>query len=188
MVGLKEMARLDALRQPPVWLRRLQATTFFKPCRKHPSVTARRGTRSSGCNLFCIDCSGTGALCTGCVSRHQGHRIIQIRKSSAHSMVKVADVEHLLSVSQVQTYLINGEDAVFLDKRNMTGKGRAGRNRCKECKRGLQDERALFCSLGCKAQVIEDTLDFDISFAIDPTSDSLGEESSGSDDDDDDYY
>ncbi|CAN6237412.1 unnamed protein product [Urochloa humidicola] len=187
MVGLKEMARLDEARQPPVWLRRLLDTKFFEPCPEHPAVTASRSPRSFGCNLFCTDCAGSGALCSGCVAGHEGHRIIQIRKSSAHCMVKVSDVERLLSVSQVQTYLINGEDAVFLDKRKMSGRGRAGRTRCEECNRGLQDEGNLFCSLGCKAEVIKDRLDFSMSFAVDPWSDSPGEESSesGSDDDDD---
>ncbi|CAL4889457.1 unnamed protein product [Urochloa decumbens] len=153
MVGLKEMARLDAARQPPAWLRRLLDTTFFEPCPEHLAVTASRSTRSFGCNLFCTDCAGSGALCSGCVAAgHEGHRIIQIRKSSAHCMVKVSDVERLLSVSQVQTYLINGEEAVFLDKREMSGKGRAGKTRCEECNRGLQHEGALFCSLGCKVK------------------------------------
>ncbi|CAL4970866.1 unnamed protein product [Urochloa decumbens] len=186
MVGLKEMACQDAARQPSAWLRRLLHTKFFEPCPEHPAVTASQSTRSFGCNLFCTDCTGSGALCSSCVAAgHEGHRIIQIRKSSAHCMVKLADVERLLSVSQVQTYLINREEAMFLDKREMSGKGRASRTRCEECNRGLQHEGALFCSLGCKAEVIKDRLDFNMSFAVDPRSDSSGEElsESGSDDD-----
>ncbi|XP_004954678.1 uncharacterized protein LOC101775185 [Setaria italica] len=137
--GLKEMARLGAERAPPAWLRQLLGTRFFEPCPEHPAVTAIRSTRSVGCNYFCTNCAG-GALCSGCL----------IRKSSSHGLVRVADIERLLNVSLVQTYLVNGEEAVFLDKREISGKGRAGTTRCEECSRGLQDLASLFCSLGCK--------------------------------------
>jgi hypothetical protein len=75
---------------------------------------------------------------------------LQIRKSSSHCLVKVEDLDHLLNVSQVQTYVINGEPAVFLDKRTISGKGKPGVTRCEECSRGLHDAGCLFCSLGCK--------------------------------------
>nr|TKW37524.1 hypothetical protein SEVIR_1G052300v2 [Setaria viridis] len=174
--GLKEMARLGAERAPPAWLRQLLGTRFFEPCPEHPAVTAIRSTRSVGCNYFCTNCAG-GALCSGCLAGHEGRRVqgdlfsdacsAQIRKSSSHGLVRVADIERLLNVSLVQTYLVNGEEAVFLDKREISGKGRAGTTRCEECSRGLQDLASLFCSLGCKAKVIEDGLDFSISFAVD---------------------
>ncbi|CAL5059792.1 unnamed protein product [Urochloa decumbens] len=188
MVGLKEMARLDAARQPPAWLRRLLNTKFFEPCPEHPAVTASRSTRSFGCNLFCTDCVGSGALCSGCVAAgHEGHRIVQVRKSSAHCMVRVSDVEHLLSVSQVQTYLINGEEAVFLDKREMSALG------CKVKRSRLPPPPPpppcivrLFVALPCRFLCVsEDWLDFNMSFAVDPRNDSSGEESSESGSDDD---
>ncbi|RCV05076.1 hypothetical protein SETIT_1G052800v2, partial [Setaria italica] len=183
MVSLKEMARLDAERAPPAWLSPLLETKFFEPCPEHPAI---RSTRNSGCNFFCTQCAGAHALCSGCLAAdHAGHQIIQIRKSSSHCAVKVAEIEHLLSVSQVQTYLINGELAVFLDKRTILGQGKPGAARCEECDRGLQDMDCLFCSLGCKAKVIEDRLDFNMSFAVDPKSDSSGEKSSSESDDDD---
>jgi hypothetical protein len=64
--------------------------------------------------------------------------------------VKVADLQHLLNVSQVQTYVSNGEPAVFLDKRTISGNGKPGATKCEECGRGLHDAGCLFCSLGCK--------------------------------------
>jgi hypothetical protein len=67
-------------------------------------------------------------------------------------VVEVVEIEHLLSVSLVQTYLINGELVVFLDKRTISGKGKPGTTRCEECGRGLHDVGCLFCSLGCKAR------------------------------------
>lgn len=78
MVGLKEMARLDAARQPPAWLDPLVATRFFEVCPDHPDVSAIRSTRSIGCNYFCTNCAD-GALCSGCFADHRGHQLIQVR-------------------------------------------------------------------------------------------------------------
>ncbi|PAN04475.1 hypothetical protein PAHAL_1G070200 [Panicum hallii] len=174
MAGLKKMALLDAQRAPPAWLRRLLETDFFEPCPEHAG--ACRSTRSAGCcNFFCTNCAG-GALCSGCLGGHAGHEIIQIRRSSSHCLVKVADLQHLLNVSQVQTYVSNGEPAVFLDKRTISGNGKPGATKCEECGRGLHDAGCLFCSLGCKAKGIKDLLDFSITFAVDPRSERSEEE------------
>ncbi|KAG2649157.1 hypothetical protein PVAP13_1NG055500 [Panicum virgatum] len=149
MTGLKKMALLDAQRSPPAWLRRLLETTnFFEPCPDHRD--AWRSTRSAGCcNFFCTNCAGR-ALCSRCLGDHAGHEIIQIRKSSSHCLVRVEDLEHLLNVSQVQTYVVNGKPAVFLDKRTISCKAKPGMTKCEECGRGLHDAGYLFCSLGCK--------------------------------------
>ncbi|KAG2656638.1 hypothetical protein PVAP13_1KG099854 [Panicum virgatum] len=160
MTGLKQMALLDAQRSPPAWLRRLLETNFFEKCSDHPE--AWRSTRSAGCcNFFCTTCAGR-ALCSRCLGDHAGHEIIQ-------------------------TYIINGAPAVFLDERSMSGKGKkpGAETECEECGRGLQDAGSLFCSLGCKAKGIEDRLDFNVSFAVDPRRDSSGEESESASDDED---
>ncbi|KAG2649152.1 hypothetical protein PVAP13_1NG055600, partial [Panicum virgatum] len=184
---------LYGLKQAPrAWYSRLKETKFFEPCSKH--AAACRSTRSAGsCNYFCTSCATDGTLCSGCLVNHAGHEIIQIRRSSSHCLVKVADLRHQLNVSLVQTYVVNGEPAVFLDKRTMSGKAKPGMTKCEECGRGLHDAGCMFCSLGCKAKGIEDLLDFSISFAVDPRSDSSGEESefeleSDDDDDDDDSF
>ncbi|XP_062217346.1 protein RGF1 INDUCIBLE TRANSCRIPTION FACTOR 1-like [Phragmites australis] len=179
MVSLKELARADAERVPPEWLRRLLEATFFDACPEHPG--ASRATRSAGCNLFCTRCTGR-PLCSVCVSDHPGHQLIQVRKSSYHDVVKVAEVEHLLSLSLVQTYLINGEKVVFLNRRPISGQGKPGASRCEGCDRGLQDDACRFCSLRCKLEALE--WDFDVSFAVSPESDSeSGGDGSGSDGD-----
>ena len=77
---------------------------------------------------------------------------VQIRRLSGHNIVKVDDVQHLLSVSLVQTYLYNGDHAVFLNRRPMSGQGKHGASHCEECERGLQDEACRFCSFGCKVR------------------------------------
>ncbi|TVU21100.1 hypothetical protein EJB05_30715, partial [Eragrostis curvula] len=148
MPSLKEMVRLDAERAAPAWLRILLETIFFGECPEHPD--ASRAIRSGGCNLFCVDCTGR-PLCSSCIQgEHDGHRIIQVRKSSRHSVVKVKDVESLLGVGEVQTYTINNDLVVFLNKRPIEGKGKAGENRCMNCDRALLNKEYRFCSLGCK--------------------------------------
>ncbi|KAJ1278314.1 hypothetical protein BS78_04G070900 [Paspalum vaginatum] len=181
MVSLREQARLDHQRAPPAWLRQMLETEFFESCPRHPTNPSRVTTRTAGCNFFCTRCPGR-ALCSACLREHEGHEVIQIRRSSGHNVVKVAEVTHLLSLSLVQTYKINGVDAVFLNRRPMLGHGRPGPSHCEECQRGLQDAYSRFCSFGCKAEGINDRLDFEVSFAVTPKSDSSGDESSDDDD------
>lgn len=63
-------------------------------------------------------------------------------------------MEDLLQVSDVQHYHLNGHFAVFLKKRPMAGRGRAGEVRCEECERTLLDAAYRFCSIGCKVRSI----------------------------------
>ncbi|KAG0532142.1 hypothetical protein BDA96_04G083200 [Sorghum bicolor] len=170
MVSLKEMARLDKERAPPAWLHTLLATTFFDACPEHQESEGCANRRTASCNFFCTHCAGH-ALCSSCLDNHEGHELIQIRKLSGHNAVKVDDVQHLLSVSFVQTYLYNGGYVVFLNRRPMYGLGNRGVFHCEECERGLLDKAYHFCSFGCKAEGIEDRLDFNVSFAVNPNKD-----------------
>ncbi|RCV05078.1 hypothetical protein SETIT_1G053000v2 [Setaria italica] len=170
MPSIKAMALADAERVPPAWLQPLLEKNFFEDCPNHPL---------SNCNFFCTVCSDR-AICTGCLPDHPGHQVIQIRKLSGHGVVRVADVEALLNVSDVQPYLHNGHHVMFLNKRPMAGRGRAGEIRCEECERALLDVACRFCSIGCKLAALPEDLDFTVSFAVPPESDS---ESGGSDSD-----
>jgi hypothetical protein len=49
---------------------------------------------------------------------------VQIQLSSGNNIVKVGDVQHLLSVSLVRTTLIHADPAVFLNRRPMLGHGK----------------------------------------------------------------
>ncbi|CAH9117726.1 unnamed protein product [Cuscuta europaea] len=131
----------------PLWLEPLLNTAFFAACRTHGD-----GARSE-CNMFCIDCAAA-AFCFYCrSSRHKDHQVIQIRRSSYHDVVRVGEIERVLDISGVQTYVINSAKVMFLNQRpqpkTSTGKPAAVSNLCEICGRSLLDT-FRFCSLGCK--------------------------------------
>ncbi|KAK3152381.1 hypothetical protein QOZ80_2BG0158160 [Eleusine coracana subsp. coracana] len=138
-----------------------------------------RSTRSGGCNFFCTVCTGR-SLCHACIAPdHAGHQLVQVRKSSGHNVVKVKDVQALmLAVDEVQVYLINSENVVFLNERPQSGKGKAGEHRCDCCSRALRDDTYRFCSLGCKLERME--WDLDVSFVVQPETESESPEEEGS--------
>ncbi|CAL4889453.1 unnamed protein product [Urochloa decumbens] len=166
MPSMKEMALADAARVPPAWLKPLLDMKYFEDCLDHKEPH----------RFFCTVCPGQ-ALCNGCLPNHPDHQVIQIRKLSGHGVVRVSDVEALLDMSGVQPYLLNGHHVVFLNKRRMTGQGRAGEVRCEECERALLDVTSRFCSVGCKLAALPEDLDFTISFTVRPKSDSESETS-----------
>ncbi|VAI75010.1 unnamed protein product [Triticum turgidum subsp. durum] len=138
----------------PGWLEALLGTRFFLACAAHP------GSPRNECNMFCIDCRATpAAFCYYCRShRHASHRVIQkqIRRSSYHDVVRVTEVEDVLDIAGVQTYVINSARVLFLNERPQprgagaaAGKAAASPYNCEICGRALLDP-FRFCSLGCK--------------------------------------
>ncbi|KAG1361342.1 hypothetical protein COCNU_09G008050 [Cocos nucifera] len=145
------MRRVAASLVPP-WLEPLLTTPFFAACRSH-SDAAR-----SECNMYCLDCSSSSggaaaAFCFYCRNdRHSGHRVIQIRRSSYHDVVRVAEIQKVLDITGVQTYVINSARVLFLNERpqpRASAKAAASPHTCEICARSLLDP-FRFCSLGCK--------------------------------------
>ncbi|CAN0921085.1 Protein RGF1 INDUCIBLE TRANSCRIPTION FACTOR 1 [Linum grandiflorum] len=111
--------------------------------------------------MFCLDCrDAAGAFCPYCRSAsHEEHTVVQIRKSSYHNAVRVAVMEILLEVRDVQPYVINGAQVVFLNERPTKNGGAVGgmvsgkavQHLCEICGRSLLDD-CRFCSLGCKVK------------------------------------
>ncbi|KAL6646378.1 hypothetical protein ACP70R_017986 [Stipagrostis hirtigluma subsp. patula] len=137
----------------PEWLETLLTTRFFLACAAHPASPRNE------CNMFCLDCRGAPppAFCYYCrAHRHTGHRVIQIRRSSYHDVVRVSEVEDVLDTAGVQTYVINSARVLFLNERPQprgagaaAGKAAASPYNCEICGRALLDP-FRFCSLGCK--------------------------------------
>lgn len=157
----------------PPWLESLLSSTFFTICPRH------RDAPRNECNMYCLDCMND-AFCFYCrSSRHKDHPVIQvgiqihflslffcwikwlsrvyiqIRRSSYHDVVRVAEVQKVLDISEVQTYVINSARVVFLNERPQP-KGPAGKgvsHLCEVCGRSLLDP-FRFCSLGCKVSYL----------------------------------
>eukprot|EP00261_Vitis_vinifera_P034809 XP_019076052.1 PREDICTED: uncharacterized protein LOC100263681 isoform X3 [Vitis vinifera] len=123
----------------PPWVESFLSTRFYSGCTKHPDAAHKE------CNMFCIDCR-SDAFCSHCrISLHSGHAVIQlinsqIRRSSYHNAVKVMEVEKLLDVSGVQSYVVNKCKVVYLDRKTqMQGSGHNGEWECRFGER-LQQE------------------------------------------------
>ncbi|CAJ2654547.1 unnamed protein product [Trifolium pratense] len=135
----------------PPWLEQLLSTTFFSSCKAH--IKAPRNE----CNMYCLNCRES--FCYYCRQAwHNDHQVIQIRRSSYHDVVRVAEIEKILDISGVQTYVINSARVIFLNERpqnqiktsNVAISGsKTNSHLCEICTRYLLDP-FRFCSLGCK--------------------------------------
>ncbi|PIN21471.1 hypothetical protein CDL12_05816 [Handroanthus impetiginosus] len=127
----------------PPWLEKLLNTSFFTVCRTHGDAAR------SECNMYCLDCN-VDAFCFYCrSSKHKDHQVIQIRRSSYHDVVRVSEIQKVLDISGVQTYVINSARVLFLNERPQPKGGKAVSHVCEICGRSLLDT-FRFCSLGCK--------------------------------------
>ncbi|XP_016167951.1 uncharacterized protein LOC107610411 [Arachis ipaensis] len=86
----------------PSWLENLLSTRFFSLCNVH-----KKQSRNE-CKMFCLDCNNE-AYCAHCIAySHEKHRVVQIRRSSYHDVVRVKEIENALNITGIQTYRING--------------------------------------------------------------------------------
>ncbi|CAN0921245.1 Protein RGF1 INDUCIBLE TRANSCRIPTION FACTOR 1 [Linum grandiflorum] len=102
--------------------------------------------------MFCLDCCDTaGGFCPYCWSASQ-NTVLLFWKSSYHNVVKVAALENLLELSDVQQFVINSAQVMFNNERptkNGSPSSSSGGTLCEVCCRNILDD-FRFYSLGCK--------------------------------------
>ncbi|CAN6559918.1 unnamed protein product [Malus baccata var. baccata] len=121
----------------PSWLESLLSTAFFSICGRSHKDDCNNGA-------FCLYCKS---------SRHKDHQVIQIRRSSYHNVVRVSEIQKVLDISGVQTYVINSARVLCLNQRPHEPETavKGGSHICEICARCLGDP-VRFCSLGCKLE------------------------------------
>lgn len=129
----------------PPWLQALLAEKFFDACSTH------KGARKNEKNIFCLDCCIS--ICPHCLSPHNSHRLLQIRRYVYNDVLRLDDAQKLFDCAFVQSYTTNSAKVIFLNHRPQTRIVNIRGNNCSTCDRGLQYPY-LFCSISCKVDHI----------------------------------
>ncbi|XP_002963133.2 uncharacterized protein LOC9661629 [Selaginella moellendorffii] len=157
----------------PPWLKPLISAKFFEPCNNHSSSSSSPAAGETAastsaarieCNLYCLDCMDE-PLCFGCTFCHKNHHVVQIRRSSYHDVIRVSEIQKVLDLSGIQSYIINSARVVFLNGRPQTKLAKGVTKTCEICERSL-NESFRYCSLGCKLQGI--SKHNDLTFTVQP--------------------
>ncbi|XP_043702073.1 protein RGF1 INDUCIBLE TRANSCRIPTION FACTOR 1-like [Telopea speciosissima] len=111
----------------PLWLKPMLNANYFIAYR------IQGDSYKIECNIYCLDCMGN-ALCSYCLINHKDHRVVQIRRSFYHKVIRVNEVQKYIDISAIQTYIINSAKIVFLNKRPQPMPGKGVTNTCEICR------------------------------------------------------
>lgn len=137
----------------PEWLDALTVTSFFGPCPCHEGYHATdRLVQQTFLNM-----QSSRPVCSMCVVENclPDECLMRVRRCTYRDVIKVADVAHLVDVSKIQPYIINGEPVLFLKPRPQAKQMRVTSpsvwgSACGSCRRTLMDCGMSYCSLRCK--------------------------------------
>lgn len=119
---------------------------FFAPCARHAACCSARDSTTNWWSF-----TSHQPACSVCVAGSPLETYIQVRRSSYHDVVKMADISRFADIAGIQGYTINSSKVIFLRRRPQPRppKGAVGASLCSVCSRHLQDV-SQFCSLQCK--------------------------------------
>lgn len=131
------------------WIPALLSTKFYGPCPKHSTL------RKNDLNLFCT--KHALKICQYCnQSNHTQNAsdhpctILHVSRYMYHDVLLAKEAAALLDVSEVQSYLNNGNRVVYIDRRAQPKSKLAPHAKaCAVCSRTLQDPYR-FCSVFCR--------------------------------------
>ncbi|KAH8943983.1 hypothetical protein BDL97_13G083400, partial [Sphagnum fallax] len=128
--------------EEPRSLKPLLATKFFSSCRIHGV------SHKCECNLFCLECTGSGGICSLCLPQHKDHHL-SLSPAAPETSGLFSEIQKVLDIIGVHIYIINSVRVVFLNERPQPRPAKGVTNTCESCERSLLDT-FRFYSLGCK--------------------------------------
>ncbi|XP_076915007.1 uncharacterized protein LOC143574221 [Bidens hawaiensis] len=125
----------------PPWLKPMLKAEYFV------TFHLLQDSNKNECNMFCLDCYTSNALCSCCLTHHKDHRVVRIRRCSYQNVVRVSEIERYLDITCVQTNIINSAKILFLNERPQRRPRKGVANHCEICGQG-RVHAFRFCSLG----------------------------------------
>ncbi|KAF4404093.1 hypothetical protein CsatB_004143 [Cannabis sativa] len=149
---MKKMHGLDSSSvKVPEWVEILLGENFFTVCSVHSSITSTEKIKNKNKNrknFFCLDCCTS--LCSHCLSHHNRHSLLQIRRYMYQDVIRITDAK-TLNCSSVDPYIANETRVVFLRPRPISSfRVSSSEKSCIKCTGILHNTDYSFCSLSCK--------------------------------------